>query len=500
MDKEIQDCKWLIVTNDLPWEPSSDHFAEQELLYHDNDHTPTYDRDVYSISSIIHRNVGALNTEPRKLSTPDSEIARIFQCSPAIAQKTRLVTTQKGIRNVTDHLTRRYRTKQAALRYDQLGGRHGRFYSDTFFSSIRSTRGNTMGQLFVNDIGFYHFVPMKSKSEAGNALLEFIQDIGVPSALHTDDAKESTSGRWEQVRKDHGIKQTLAEPYSPFQNRTEVNIRELKKHVRHIMSRTKTPKRLWDFCSRYVAEIRSLTAQPLYSLHGRTPYELVTGNTPDISEYLAFRWYQPVYYFDAAAFPEERELIGRWLSVAHNIGQAMCFWILPKSGVPIARTTVRAITDPEMQSIQVQQDLTSFDETIQRKLGDDHLTDGDLSFKVGSDELEKALEEADDGEYIPYEPEAERPELDDYDEETLDKLLAAEVILPEGDYQFRAKSLVVREMLMVTQWGVPIAILFLTRGSMRWNSLMAVLMIMQQIYWLRPYTPKLMQMGTDSFC
>jgi hypothetical protein len=53
--------------------------------------------------------------------------------------------------------------------------------------------------------------------------------------------------------------------------------------------------------------------------------------------------------------------------------------------------------------------------------------------------LDKALEEADDGEYDPYEPEAEHPELDDYDEETLDKLLAAEVILPKGDYQFVGK-------------------------------------------------------------
>ncbi len=92
-----------------------------------------------------------------------------------------------------------------------------------------------MGQLFVNDVGFYHFVPMKSKGDAGDALLEFIQEVGIPGALHTDDAKELTSGKWEKVRKDHGIKQTLAEPYSPFQNRTEVNIRELKKHVRHLM-------------------------------------------------------------------------------------------------------------------------------------------------------------------------------------------------------------------------------------------------------------------------
>jgi hypothetical protein len=50
---------------------------------------------------------------------------------------------------------------------------------------------------------------MKLKADAGHALLEFIQDIGVPSALHTDNAKEMTSGKWETVQKDHQIKQTL---------------------------------------------------------------------------------------------------------------------------------------------------------------------------------------------------------------------------------------------------------------------------------------------------
>jgi hypothetical protein len=87
---------------------------------------------------------------------------------------------------------------------DQLGGKHGRFYSDTFFSMVKSLRGHTMGQLFVNDVGFYHFVPMKSKGETGDALLEFIQEIGVPGALHTDDAQRvdlwslgtGTQGPW----------------------------------------------------------------------------------------------------------------------------------------------------------------------------------------------------------------------------------------------------------------------------------------------------------------
>jgi len=353
------------------------------------------------------------------------------------AAKTRQVTTQKGIRSFTGHLTCRFCTKQATLRYDQLGGRHGRFYSDTFFSAVKSIRGNTMGQLFVNHVGFYHFVPMKLKGDAGDALLEFIQEVGIPGALHMDDAKELTSGKWVKVRKDHGIKQTLAEPYSPFQNCTEVNIRELKKHVRHLMGRTKTPKRLWDFCSRYVSEVRSLTAQPLFSLHGSTPFELVTGNMPDISEYLAFEWYQPVYYYDQTTFPNQRELLGRWIGIAHNVGQAMCFWILPKSGVPIARTMVRAVTEAELQTNDVKMELESFDASIKRKIGDHLINESDLSFEVDSNKLLMALQDAsddDDGHYDMVEPEADRQDVDEYDEETYDKLLSAGVVLPKGDF------------------------------------------------------------------
>jgi len=182
-----------------------------------------------------------------------------------------------------------------------------------------------------------------------------------------------------------------------------------------------------------------LTAQPLFSLHGRTPFKMVTGNTPDISEYLAFEWYQPVYYFDQTAFPEQREIKGRWIGVAHNVGQAMCFGVLPQSGMPIARTTVRAITEAELQMDRVRQELECFDASIKAKIGDHLIDESDLSFEVDSRELVMALQEAseeDDGHYKAMEPEADRPEIDDYDEEMYDKLLSAEVSLPRGDFQF----------------------------------------------------------------
>jgi len=61
---------------------------------------------------------------------------------------------------------------------------------------------------------------------------------------------------------------------------------------------SRAPKRIWDFCAVYAAEMRTLMAHPLYSLHGRTPYELVAGNMPYISEYISedlnFDWYQPI--------------------------------------------------------------------------------------------------------------------------------------------------------------------------------------------------------------
>jgi hypothetical protein len=86
------------------------------------------------------------------------------------------------------------------------------------------------------------------KSEAPQALKELIQDVGIPSEIHTDGAKELTQGSWKQTCQEAGIRVTQTEKNSPWQNRTEVEIRELKKHVRRFMTKTQTPLVLWDFC------------------------------------------------------------------------------------------------------------------------------------------------------------------------------------------------------------------------------------------------------------
>jgi hypothetical protein len=82
---------------------------------------------------------------------------------------------------------------------------------------------------------------MKNKSEAGYALQETIREIGIPNHIHMDGAKELTQGKWRDICWDANITTTQTERDSPWQNRTEIEIRELKRHVRRFMTRTKTP-------------------------------------------------------------------------------------------------------------------------------------------------------------------------------------------------------------------------------------------------------------------
>jgi hypothetical protein len=119
------------------------------------------------------------------------------------------------------------------------------------------------------------------------------------------------------------------------------------------MLKRKVPKPLWDYGIMWACEVMSLTAKSSFSLDGRTPMEQVTGETPDISEYLDFRFYDWVWFKDNAGLGENR--IGRWLGVAHCVGNLMSYWILMDAGHVIARTTVQCVTNLEQTTDKVRQ-------------------------------------------------------------------------------------------------------------------------------------------------
>ena len=73
-------------------------------------------------------------------------------------------------------------------------------------------------------------------------------------------------------------------------------------------------------------------------LNIRTSIEVVTVETPDISEYVDFYFYDLVWYY-TGNHPSVRRYhqeIGRWMIVARRVGSDMSYWIIPISVQPIA--------------------------------------------------------------------------------------------------------------------------------------------------------------------
>jgi transposase len=85
---------------------------------------------------------------------------------------------------------------------------------------------------------------MKQRSDAPDTLIWFIQEVGIPHAMHSDDAPELMHGRFKQLCKEYQIQPTYTKPYSPWQNRAEGGIRELKRMVHRKMTSKQVPTRL----------------------------------------------------------------------------------------------------------------------------------------------------------------------------------------------------------------------------------------------------------------
>jgi len=243
---EIETCKWVELTSAADWEPNSLDFVEAEQAYinANNSIQPELQRNLYSIKAdatkvhdenILHQicqavNIGAIHTKnPSHSEVLKNKVAKTFHIGLKTAEETLKATTQLAIRHTLHPIHRRYTTQVAQLRYPRLSGRHGKFHMDTFFADVPSLRGATMGQMYTNDAHFTKFYPMKTKGEAPNTLISFMQDIGIPSDLHSDNANELTQGRMRELLKEFWIKPSQSEPHSPWQVRAELAIREVKK-------------------------------------------------------------------------------------------------------------------------------------------------------------------------------------------------------------------------------------------------------------------------------
>ena len=67
----------------------------------------------------------------------------------------------------------------------------------------------------------------------------------------------------------------------------------MKQRIQTKAAKKKVPRRLWDFLAEHLSKLMTFIPR---RASGRTGHELVTVQTPDMSEYLDFDFYDLVWY------------------------------------------------------------------------------------------------------------------------------------------------------------------------------------------------------------
>ena len=141
------------------------------------------------------------------------------------------------------------------------------------------------------------------------------------------------------------IKGRVTETNRSNQNEVEECTRELRRKWYRKIFRAYCPRALWSYGIPYVYKIMKITALFAADLQGRTPLEALTGETPDISQYMDFGFYNRVCFKGDLGLGETK--LGRFLGVPHHIGSLMSYWVFPASGIPMYITTVQQVTNLE---------------------------------------------------------------------------------------------------------------------------------------------------------
>ena len=454
---EIHNCTRLQLSDRVPWAPftlsnsfsatSSTIDSLEATVDSINDFDPiaselmsTQLYKVLSLSSQVELNNGdsislisAVKSKQSSTLSP-SDLSKHLHIGLKTASKTLKATTHQCIRS-TGLLSRRFRTDKAQLRYKQLSRRYGSFYCDYLKVSVKSIWGYIGGVMYTNRIGFKKFYPCQTEggNETGHSLRSFVDIIGLPYAMHSDNHTNFKEGLFKRLLTKFGIYQSFTEPHSPWQNRAEPAIGEVKRYARLLMQRTCTPIRLWCFCYEYSADVLTLLATDRYDLQGRTAYEAVMHYTPDISEYLSYRWFQWCYYFDEST---KSKRLCRWLGPAHKVGQSFCSYVILDNAEFIARSSVLPIPDDELLSADMVSQTSRFMQTLEDKIGNHLVPQFNISspssiyYEAFNDPLDS------DDNVLPYGDELIDVKTESVDEAYLDSLdtyIGTNVVVPGKD-------------------------------------------------------------------
>ena len=124
---------------------------------------------------------------------------------------------------------------------------------------------------------------MKTKGKANEALSLVFQRDSVPPRMVVDNSKEQLSKKFKGKCREADCHLVTTEPYLPWMQAAESCVKQVKLGLSRKLTKSGSPKPLWDHCLELEGAIRSHTALGIYGLAGQVSETVMTGETGDIS-------------------------------------------------------------------------------------------------------------------------------------------------------------------------------------------------------------------------
>ena len=192
-----------------------------------------------------------------------------------------------------DYLKKHFKSRNPVF---NIPRRNESVATDTIFSDTPAVYdGSTMAQFFVSkDTLVCDAYGIKSQKQFINTLYDNIKHRGAMHTIITDSGKYEISKKVADLLRSLFMKQYESEPYHQHQNKAEQHYGVVKRYINTLMNLTGAPAHCWLLCLQYVCHLLNVTASP--ALGDLTPTQALTGQVPDISHFLHFSFWEPVYY------------------------------------------------------------------------------------------------------------------------------------------------------------------------------------------------------------
>jgi hypothetical protein len=278
---------------------------------------------------------------------PNFELLRpLFGWAPAdTIKRTFAVTTQYARGRVSDTLKQHWRSRFPACNVKR---RNEPVATDTVFSDTPAVdSGVTAAQIFVGrETLVADCYGLKTDKEFVNTLEDNIRERGAMDKLISDCAKAEMSLRVQQILRALYISAWYSEPYHQNQNFAENRYATIKATTNRVMNHSGAPANAWLLCLMYVCLLLNHLASA--ALNWIPTEQKLTGHTPDISKFMHFSFYEPVYYhaYDNTYPSGSNEEQGWWVGIATSVGDALTYKILTKHKKIVYRSAICSALDP----------------------------------------------------------------------------------------------------------------------------------------------------------